>query len=274
MAQKALELLNQTDKLEEEQNWVKAIEKYQQAAEYLKQSGFLPHRIEDIYKRIAEINNFLEQEKRYQIQTQQVHLEQVQEQAFTILDGAKKFETDGHFQDALQQYMSAIKLLVESGWTETQLENLKEKIIGLTQKIEQQQISKVQKDDTHLQQQAQIPMDLKPQDISGVIAKPTIDKKSEQVKAYEAKRKREEQFQNEAFELIDKARIFEKEKRYENAINNYQEAIRLLNSIGWTDQTQNLEILIAKLRKDKEMYERVEGQRKDKLHFDTIEVQL
>ncbi len=268
LAQKALELLNQTDKLEEERNWAKAIEKYKQAAEYLKQSGFLPHRIEDIYKRITEINDFLEQEKRYQMQTQQVHLEQIQEQAFAILDGAKKFETDGHFEDAIQQYMSAIKLLVESGWTESQLENLKEKIIGLTQKIEQQ------KDTTYLQQQIQIPKDFKPKEISTEVGNSAIDLKSEQVKAFETKRKREEQIQNESFELIDKAKIFESEKRYDNAINCYQEAIRLLKSIGWTDQTRNLEILIGKLRKDKDIYERVEAQRKNKIHFDNIEVQL
>jgi len=260
LAQKALELLNETDNLEEEKNWSKAIEKYQQAADYLKQSGYLPHRIEDIYKRIAEIKDFLEQEKQYQMQTQQVHLEQVQEQAFAILEAAKKLETDGYFEDAIQQYMSAIKLLVESGWTETQLENLKSKILSLTQNLERQKV--IQK------QQAQIPIDSKPQYIAIDDTQPVIDKKSEQVKLFEAKRKKEEQIQNESFELIDKAKIFEKEKRYDNAIKNYQEAIRLLNSIGWTDQTKNLQTLIGKLRKDKENYERIEAQRKGKLYFE------
>ncbi|MFX1452710.1 MAG: hypothetical protein ACFFCM_17865, partial [Promethearchaeota archaeon] len=266
LAHKALELLNETDKLEEERNWSKAIEKYKQAAEYLKQSGYLPHRIEDIYKRISEINYFLEQEKRYQTQAQHVHLEQVQEQAFAILDAAKKLENDGYFEDAIQQYLAAIKLLVESGWTESQLENLKSKILNLTDKLERQK--------SFQKQQAQISIDSKPQGIIIDEVHPIIDKKSEQVKAFEAKRKREEHIQKEAFELIEKAKTFEKEKRYDNAIRNYQEAIRLLNSIGWTDQTKNLEILIGKLRKDKDNFERVEAQRKDKLYFEDIEVKL
>ncbi len=261
LAQKALNLLNETDKLEGAQNWVKAIEKYQQAADYLKQSGYLPHRITDIYNRITEIKNFLEQEKIYQTQAQQVQLEQLQDQAFAILDGAKKLETDGYFKDAIQQYMSAIKLLVEAGWTETQLENLKSKSLSLTQNLERQELA---------QRQAQVSIDIKSQMISTDTIQPEIDKKSEQLKAYEAKRRKEEQVQIDAFELIDKAKLFEKDKRYDNAINNYQEAIRLLNSIGWTDQTQNLQVLIEKLRKDKENFERVEAQRK-KLALEKIE---
>jgi len=274
LAQKALELLNETDKLEEEQNWAKAIEKYQLAADYLKQSGFLPHRIEDIYKRITEIKVFLDQERQYRMQEQQVQLEQVQEQAFAILDAAKKLETDGYFEDAIQQYMSAIRLLVDAGWTESQLENLKAKILSLTQNIEQQKLVQEQREATYIQQQAQIPVHSKPQSISVDIEKPMIDKKSEKIKAFEAKRMKEEQIQNDSFQLIDQAKIFEKEKRYENAINNYQEAIRLLNSIGWTDQTKNLQILIGKLKKDKETFERVEAQRKEKLAFDNLEVKL
>ena len=274
LAQKALELLNETDKLEEEQNWAKAIEKYQQVVDYLKQSGYLPHRIEDILKRISEIKNFLEQEKQYQTQEQQIQLEQVQEQAFAILDGAKKFENDGYFEDAIQQYMSAIKLLAESGWTESQLENLKSKILSLTENLERQKLIQGQREISYHEQQAQIPVDSKPQKISIDTVQSTIGKKSEQIKAFEAKRKREEQIQNEAFQIIDQAKIFEKEKRYDNAINNYQEAIRLLNSIGWTDQTKNLQILIGKLKRNKENFERVEAQRKEKLYFEEIEVKL
>lgn len=274
LAQKALELLNETDKLEEEQNWAKAIEKYQQAAEYLKQSGFLPHRIEDIYNRITEIKTFLDQKSQYQKQTQQIHFEQIQEQAFAILDAAKKLETDGYFEDAIQQYMSAIRLLVNAGWTESQLENLKAKILSLTQNIEQQKLIQQQRETIYFQQQTQIPVDSKPQRISVDIEKPIVDQKSEKIKAFEAKRKKVEEIQKESFQLIDQAKIFEKEKKYENAISNYQEAIRLLNSIGWTDQTKNLQILIGKLKKDKENFERIEVQKKESLYFDDIEVKL
>ncbi|TFG27953.1 MAG: hypothetical protein EU532_06365 [Promethearchaeota archaeon] len=268
LAEKALGLLNETDKLEEQKNWLKAIENYQQAAEYLKQSGYLPHRIEDIYNRIAEIKKFLEHEKIYQKQTKQAELDKLQNQAFAILDGAKNLEQNGYFKDAIKQYMSAIKLLVEAGWTETQLENLKSKILVLAQNAERQKISQESK--------IQTPVDSKTYTQSIKTIEPEIEKKSDSLIAYEAKRQKEDQIQNDAFKLIDFAKTFEKEKRFDNAIQNYQEAIKLLNSIGWTDQTKNLQLLIEKLKKDKLNFEHIEIQRQkqaiDSLKTTTIPI--
>jgi hypothetical protein len=261
LAQKALELLNETDKLEEEKNWVKAIENYQQAAEYLKNSGYLPHRIMDIYNRIEEIKNFIEQEKRFKKQTIQTQIDQLQNQAFALLDGAKKLETDGYFNDAIKQYMSAIKLLVEAGWTETQLENLKSKILILAQNAERQKLIQEEPKRANFEESAQIPSDSDSYITNKQIIEPKIDKKTEQLKKYETKRKKEEEIQKTSFELIDRAKLFEKEKRYDNAINNYQEATKLLDSIGWTSQTKNLKVLIEKLKKDKADFETIEVER-------------
>jgi hypothetical protein len=245
LAQKALELINETDKLEEEHNWNKAIEKYEQAAEYLKQSGYIPHRIADIYNRVAEIKNFLNQEKSYQKQSNEAQLEQAQEQAFALLEGANKLEKDGLLTDALQEYMNAIKLLVNAGWSETQLENLKTKVLNLTQNIEQQKNLQEQQQKIYIQQKAE-------ESIQGA------DESTLKLKAYERKRQDEEMIQNRAFELIDKANTFEKDKKYDDAIKNYQIAMELLNSIGWTQQTKNLQIVIENIKKNKESIEKLE----------------
>ncbi len=261
LAQKALELLNETDKLEEEKNWIKAIEKYKQAAECLKESGYLTHRIQDIYERITEINNYLSQEKEYLEQTQQAQTEQLQNKAFILLDDAKKLELDGFFEDAIQKYMSSIKLLVESGWTETQLENLKSRIIILAQNLEKQELIQKQKEIAYTQQRPQVPIKL-PHQPSSETTQIGADQKTQKLKAYEKRKKQEEEMQNNAFAYIDEAKEFEKEKKFDDALKKYQKATEILKSLGWTQQTQNIDKLIKKLQIQKENYINIQSQQK------------
>ncbi len=142
-AQEALTLLDQAEKLEQERNFSKAIELYSRAAEFLKHSGYLPQRIEDIYSRITELNNNLKQEKLYSQASSQAQLDQIQDQAFAILDGAKRFENSRQYEAAIQEYMSAISLLAQAGWSESQLEGIKSKITALAQNLERQKLSSV-----------------------------------------------------------------------------------------------------------------------------------
>ncbi len=259
LAQMALELLNETDKLEEEKNWIKVLEKYKQAAECLKESGYLTYRIQDIYERITEINSYLSQEKEYQEQTQQAQAEQLQNKAFILLDDAKKYELDGFFEDAIQKYMTSIKLLVESGWTETQLENLKSRIIILAQNLEKQEELRKNRSIKYAQQQPQGPIKIH----DHLLSKTTpieVDQKTLELKAYEKKKKQEEEMQNNAFIYIDEAKEFEKEKKFDDAIIKYQKAIELLNSLGWTQQTQNINELMKKLQIQKENYISIQNQ--------------
>ncbi|GAH12036.1 unnamed protein product [marine sediment metagenome] len=62
LMQYAIDLLNQAEEFETQRNWAKAIETYNEAAEYLKKSGYFVHRIDEIQSRIAELNNYIEQE--------------------------------------------------------------------------------------------------------------------------------------------------------------------------------------------------------------------
>lgn len=82
LAQKAIELLDQAEDFEQRQEWYKAIENYQRAADYLQQSGYLTHRIQDIYTRATEINNYLKQQQAYdqsQFLVKQAQLDQLQD---------------------------------------------------------------------------------------------------------------------------------------------------------------------------------------------------
>ena len=74
--------------------------------------------------------------------------------------------------------------------------------------------------------------------------------KAEVIEQFRAKKKHEENIQNQAFEHIDAAKIFERDKKFDNAILNYERAMELLSSIGWSAQIQNIKSIIEKLKKD------------------------
>ena len=256
LAQEALEFLEKAEQFEQEKNWSKAIQLYSEAAENLKSSGFLMHRIEDIYNRITELNNYVKQEQQYAQQTQQQQVQQLQEQAFALLDEAKELESNGRGRDAIDQYMSAINLLAQSGWTEQQLENIKNKIMVLAKKVEQQEKLQKQQELQYQQQQQQKPEMGTPAQQQPASSTPAIqeDPKAKALREFEEKKKNEEQIQNQAFSHIDNAKMFEKEKKYDEAILNYQKAIELLNSLGWTQQTKNLKSVVENLRREKQQH--------------------
>ena len=113
LAQSALKFLEVAERFEETKNWDKALENYEKAVEDLKQSGYLTERLSDLYSRIADIKNYINQKKRIQFTQATDEKEQLQEQAFAILDGAKKLEEEGFFDDSVKQYLSAISILVQ-----------------------------------------------------------------------------------------------------------------------------------------------------------------
>jgi len=261
LAQEALKFLELAQKFEEENNTEESISNYEKAAEYLKQSGYLIHRISDIYERIAELKKIQKQEKLYQKTQEQSQIEELQDQAFTLLEGAKKLEFDGFFEDAIQQYLSAIDLLSQSGWSESQLENLKLKINQLTETLKKEQIvqpigeQELSPSEEYLQELE----DKKPA-VVGMFGQKASSDKVEAVALYRARRKQEEEIQNHAFEHIEKAKEFEKERQFDNAIENYEKAIELLISIGWDEQTKNIQVIIDKNKKDKQQFQFYQSQ--------------
>ncbi len=263
LAQEALNFLIRAQKFEEEQKAEQAISNYERAVEYLKQSGYLEHRINEIYERIEELKKFLRNERLYQQAQTKSQIEQLQDQAFALLEGAKKLESDGFFEDAIQQYNSVINLLNQSGWSESQLENLKLKIKDLSdtlrkeQTIQQSQTQELSPSEEYLQKIE----DRKPELVS-MFGKTASKEKAESIARYRARKKQEEETQNHAFSHIDKAKEFEKERKFDKAIMNYESAIELLNSIGWEEQTQNIKVIIEKLKKDKQQFEDFQTQQK------------
>ena len=140
LAQEALKYLNLAQKFENENNLEKAVESYELAADYLKNSGFMMDKISDIYSRIEDLKDFAKQEIAYKHTSAKNLLDQSQEQAFSLLDGAQKLETDGFLGDAIEEYKAAIKILIQTGWSEGQLSNLQSKLLILSENLERQKI--------------------------------------------------------------------------------------------------------------------------------------
>ena len=249
LAQEALKYLNLAQKFENEKNLEKAVENYELAASYLKNSGFMMDKISDIFSRIEELKDFAKQEMMYDQANAQNQLEQLQDQAFSLLDGAQKLETDGFLEDSMEQYQTAIKMLIQTGWSETQLSNLQSKLITLSEKLKHHKtvtntkIGEVQEQDILLKE-------IEPQVVSAFGEKKSAVK-AEELRKFKERKQREQEIQNDAFEFIDNAKFFETDKNFDKAIENYENAVNLLNSIGWHDQTKNINIIIEKLKNDK-----------------------
>ncbi len=250
LAQEALKYLNLAQKFEIEKNLEKAVESYELAASYLKNSGFMMDKISDIYSRIEELKDFAKQEIAYDRASARDQLEQLQDQAFSLLDEAQKLETKGFLGDAIEQYEAAIKLLIQTGWSEAQLSNLQSKLITLSENLKQRKAMT----------NANIHKEIEPQVVSAFGEKKSAAK-AEELKKFKDMKQREQEIQKDAFEFIDNAKFFETDKNFDKAIENYENAVKLLNSIGWHDQTTSINVIIEKLKNDKKEYEQFRSQK-------------
>ncbi|MHA1373798.1 MAG: hypothetical protein ACTSR7_05850 [Promethearchaeota archaeon] len=237
IAQEAIRFLDAAQIYEENGDLTNAIENYLTAAELLKQSGYMSLRINDIYDRVDRLKENLKNERLIQQVQLKAQLESLQEQAFSLLDAANKFEKNGQYDNAIEQYNSAINLLFQAGWSDIQLDNLRNKLHVLTEKIKNRQI--------------QITPETSRPQIVGAFGQKKDDIKAEELLRFKDAKAKEEQIQNDAFSFIDNAKFYETDRKYDKAILNYQNAIALLNSIGWQEQTIKLQMIIEKLKQDK-----------------------
>ncbi len=190
LAQQAIELLSKAEDFELQRDWAKAIEIYNEAAEFLKNSGFFLHRINEIFSRIAELNNYIQLEMEDQEYQPQIQNEQIKSEA-------KKIKS-------------------------------------------------------HLVETSSLPIP---------------DFKAEALKGYKREKIDRDALQNRAFALMDQAKKFEKDKSFDKAIINYQEALELLNSLGWGEQTKHILNEIERLKREKKNFEKFYSQEKDQIAF-------
>ncbi|MFX1522611.1 MAG: hypothetical protein ACFFCC_03790 [Promethearchaeota archaeon] len=263
LAQEAIKYLEFAQKSEEEKDIQKAISNYEKAVEFLKKSGYLMHRVNEIYQRIDDLKDYLKKEEIYQQTQIKAKSEKLQDQAFALLEGAKKLEFDGFFEEASKQYQSAITLLSQSGWSDTQLENIKLKVKNISEVLKREQpTQQLQKAELGPSEEYLKSIDENEPDVVDMFGQKSTVEKATSIALYRSRKKQEEEKQKHAFALIDKAKFFEKEKKFNQAITSYERAIELLDEIGWQEQTKNILVIIEKLRKDKEQFDQFQSQKK------------
>ncbi|MCJ7651184.1 MAG: hypothetical protein MUP85_21455, partial [Candidatus Lokiarchaeota archaeon] len=254
IAQKAIEFLDIAQINEENGDLTNAIDNYLNAAELLKESGYMSLRINDIYERVERLKESLKNEHLLQQAQLKSQLESLQEQAFSLIDAANNFEKNGRYDNAIEQYNSAINLLFQAGWSDIQLDNLRSKLQILTEKLKVQQI--------HITPETSQPQ------IVGAFGQKKDDAKAEELMRFKDAKAKEEQIQNDAFTFIDNAKFYEKDRKYDEAILNYQNAVELLNSIGWQEQTNKLQMIIEKLKQDRATLEAYQRSKSTKTQSD------
>ena len=256
IAQEAIRFLDTAQIDEERGDLTNAIDNYLTAAELLKQSGYMSLRINDIYERVERLKESLKNERLLHQAQLKSQLDSLQDQAFSLIDAANNFEKNGRYDNAIEQYNSAINLLFQAGWSDIQLDNLRNKLHVLTEKTKNQP--------TQLTHETSRPQ------IVGAFGKKKDDSKAEELLRFKDAKAKEEQIQNDAFTFIDNAKFYERDRKYDEAILNYQNAIELLNSIGWQEQTIKLQMIVEKLKQDKATFDAYQKSKSTKVQSDEI----
>lgn len=251
-----LSLLEEAEKAEKSENWATAIFKYQQAADIFSQCKLPRSKIDEIYERIAFLNRIKEDNKKKAQAAPQINVDELQTQAFQLIDNAKALEKQGACSDSIDCYMKAVQLLIEAGWDESQLKGFQSEVERVQKKMASQ---------TKIPQTVQIqpehipPIESHP--VQQKIVKTTQPKQAnvfsatpmEQIRKFEGALSSSSGFtpkynpqkfatssvpidpSDTAFSLIDQAKIMAKEEKYQDAIAKYQNAVQLLKQTGWSD---------------------------------------
>lgn len=242
LAQKAIKSLELAGKYEQENNVEKAIEIYQEALKLLLESGYMPHRNNDIQDHINELTQSLEEQKASKLMGIRKEVDQLQKEGFSLIEQAERIESDGLFEKAIKKYKSAISILKDAGWSENQLKKLRDKILSLKTNLDRKYVVKKQKVVRYMDQK------IDTSDLSYRIQEiPEI-----QDSVIEAKNQ-EEAIKAEAFRLIDIGKELEKNEKYDEAIDQINQAIDLFKSINWGSFLQPFKDLLSQIKEKRDM---------------------
>lgn len=188
----------------------------------------------------------------------------LQDKAFECIDTARDLESTDSLNDAVEKYREAISYLKRAGWGSKQLERFQEKISALSKQIASvnsteggQSFSTTKKFPSHSSQSSKANSktvgDYKASNHSGGTTLADLEeKRRKNFRIMQAKKQQMEKKQQEAFELLDKAKELEKRKQWDNAIEVCSQAAAILKDIGWTRETESIHDTIRRLKKEKQ----------------------
>lgn len=265
-----LSLLEEAEKAEKSENWATAIFKYQQAADIFSQCKLPRSKIDEIYERIAFLNRIKEDNKKKAQAAPQINVDELQSQAFQLIDTAKVLEKQGACLDSIDCYMKAVQLLIEAGWDESQLKGFKTEV----ERVQKKMASLAAAVPSPIEAQPEFIPPIESQPIQQNVVKAPQPKQAnvfsatpmEQIRKFEGALSSSSGFtpkynpqkqstsvvpidpSDTAFSLIDQAKIMVKEEKFQEAVAKYQNAIQLLKQAGWSDdQIGGIQNEISKL---------------------------
>ncbi|MBY9005835.1 MAG: hypothetical protein KGD63_03670 [Candidatus Lokiarchaeota archaeon] len=242
LAQKAIKSLELAGNYESEDDIEKAIEIYQEALKNLIESGYLPHRNNDIQDHIDELIQSLEDKERSKRLGVSKERDKLQKEAFILIEQAEKMESEGTFQKAIKKYELAIPLLEESGWIGSQLQHLWEKIKSLNVNLDKEEVVRKQKAVRYTDQKQIKPTIVGATQDFQTLQESYVDTKNEQ-----------ESIRDEAFRLIDIANELDKNEKYDDAMDQINQAIDLFKSINWGSHIQPFNELLSQIKERRDM---------------------
>lgn len=177
------------------------------------------------------------------MQAQKQEMEEKQEEAFGLLDKAKKLEHRKQWDESIEIYNQAASILNEIGWT-NETANIYNTIEQL--KREKEKSLAVKKNNLERSQK----FTQKPASTSSASAESvdSIFKLTE----FEKRKKKQEEEQQKAFTLLDEGEKLATRHQYDEAIEKYEKATIVFSSLGWTDYTPKINQTIQNLLVEKQ----------------------
>ncbi|MBN2156310.1 MAG: hypothetical protein JW776_09715 [Candidatus Lokiarchaeota archaeon] len=163
------------------------------------------------------------------VQKRKSDVRELQDKAFLMLQQAESLVNEDKKEEAITIYLELIDILNELRWT-----NITKKIQEVIQELRES-----------ITEEISIP--IKSEDTTVVEEKSQLETprrlyrtQNQSLKEFELHKQHEENIQREAFDLMDAGVTLANQKNFEQAIKNYNQAIILLNSIGWQSYTPRI----------------------------------
>ncbi|MBD3187774.1 hypothetical protein GF325_13140 [Candidatus Bathyarchaeota archaeon] len=265
--EKAIEAAEAAEHFENSGNFDQAILKYKEAAHLLSQSGFPHDKIEQIYDRIAELEELDRQKSLQQAVQREQALEDSEAEAFDLIDSAEVAIASGEIEKAIGFYEEAVPKLAMVGYS---TDFIKEKIDDLKRKVKPATITKGVTKPVAISSPEAKPMKpirpsqrkapvkpagvTPPKPVMDSMEKPApvqpspdkqpeLESKVEKIDAFKTSRNKVEELEDRAFKLIDEAKVLTENEEYREALSTYTIVKNLLRNAGW-DEEQIEPILI------------------------------
>ncbi len=165
------------------------------------------------------------------------------DQADTLIVEAIGFVNDKNFDQALDTYDDAISILKKLN-KRLEIEKINELIEDCYNRkadyLRKQKSSPVEEDNKSVQATGNFTSEL--------------ELKAKRIKAYEDAKRKENEFSNQAYELIGKATELRKLRKFDDAIGLFEKSISLFKEINWLNEVKKIKNMKEQVEREKERY--------------------